>query len=555
MTAQARLDQAIARGVPVDDVRHLMAHAFVLQGRLDAARDAARADRIPKEHAAYAARMRAAATPDRMLALRDLALAAQLAPNDTLVWSDMARLRSGVGDIGGAIDAADRAVALDPVNVDALVVSGSLLRDRYGLAAALPWYDRALALDPRNLSAMLERAATLGELGRAREMLAQTRIILVAYPGNPQALYLQAVLAARAHDWALARSLIDRARGPKGDRLGGLPGPRLLIGLTDLAQGNAEQAIVVLRALVIEFPENLSLRRLLGRALGASGDDRGVIEVLAGPAERPDADTYTLTMIGRALERLGNRRAAAPYLDRASQPRRGAASLLSGSDRRPLNDGLSVPWLRQRLRLGATGDAVAQAQTFLRDNRGSPAAMILLGDTIGATEQWRAAADLYRRAANLKFDEETALRLVDALRRSGDEGAALGVIETFAAQNPRSLNAHLLLSDVALARRDWRRASVLLAAVRLQTGDRDATLLNNLGWVRIGAKRKADAAALGRAAYAIAPNNAPVVANYGWFVAAAGDQAMAVALLEKAVALAPDIPAYRARLAQVRRTR
>jgi Flp pilus assembly protein TadD len=93
---------------------------------------------------------------------------------------------------------------------------------------------------------------------------------------------------------------------------------------------------------------------------------------------------------------------------------------------------------------------------------------------------------------------------------------------------------------------------VLLGGLRAQLGDRDATLLNNLGWAQLNQGRAGEAAARARTAFALAPNSAPVAANYGWFASMAGDRATAVPLLEKAVALAPDIAAYRDRLAKAR---
>jgi tetratricopeptide (TPR) repeat protein len=165
----------------------------------------ARADKVPQPFAAYAARMRAAAMGgDRAAAGRELALATQLAPTDSFAWSDTARFRREGGDAGGALAAAERAVALDPNNVEALILSAALIRDRYGLVAALPWYDRALAVQPNNIDAMLDRAATLGDLGRARDMLDQTRDVLAVAPNHPRAFYLQAVLAARAHEWEIS---------------------------------------------------------------------------------------------------------------------------------------------------------------------------------------------------------------------------------------------------------------------------------------------------------------------------------------------------------------
>jgi tetratricopeptide (TPR) repeat protein len=541
IAAQNKFEAAIAKGAPVDDLRHLIAHAYVLQGRGADALDIARADKVPPQNAAYAARMRAAAQVDRAAKERELGLALQLAPNDALVWSDIGRFRRDGGNIAGALEAADRAVTLDPKNVEGLVLSANLVRDRYGLVAALDWYDRALAMQPGNVEAMLERAATLGDMGHAREMLDQTRAALAASPNNPQAFYLQAVLAARAHDWGLARSLLYRI----GGRLGDVPALRLLAGTVELGQGNAEQALVELRPLVAAQPNNVAARRLFAAALKLGGDDQGVVDALRPFADRGDADPYLLTMVGRAFERLGDRTAAATYLDRAAQPLRGNPG--------PLGWGVGpVARLRSMAAQGALADATGFARQLEQQSPGAAWIMLLTGDTLALQGRWRDAAASYQRAANLKFNEPTMLRLVDALQRAGEGRAAMEVLALYRAQHPQNIAAALLASDSALAANQWDRAAGLLDVLRQQTGNRDATLLNNLAWVRMQQGRSAEAVTLARAAYALAPNSAPVAGSYGWFAHAAGDKATAVALLEKAVALAPDIPAYRERLAKVR---
>ena len=552
VAAESQLNRAIEKGYRVDDLRHLLAHAYVLEGRSAAALEEARVDQVPKRYAAYAARVRSMAQMqggNRNAALAELQTAIRLDPGNAITWTDIGRMRLFGGDVAGALAAARQAIALDPRNVEALVLSGNLIRDQYGLPAAIPWYDRALAVEPGNMAAMLERAATLGDVGRTIDMLAQTRAILTLDPKNPQAFYLQAVMAARAKDWGLARSLLYRVGGRTGD----LAGSRYLSALIDLAQGNAEQAIAQLKVLLAAQPDNVQVRRLLGSALRSSGDDRGAIDVLKPLADRPDADSYTLTLIGRAEEKLGHRALAAQYLDRAATPLRGAATPFDGSNMRPLDGGgVAIPYIRQLLASGRAGDATAEAQRIAREHPGAPAAMLIVGDTLYAQGRWREAADAYRGAANLRFSEETALRLIDALRRAGDDRAAYAVLDLYRAQNPQSMVAALLASDLMLSNGEWDAAAALLDGLRHRIGDRDATLLNNLGWARLNQRRAAEATELGRAAYALAPGSAPVAASYGWFAASAGDRRTGIALLEKAAALAPDVALYRERLAKVR---
>lgn len=539
-TAQLRLDAAVRGGVPLDGVRHLLADAYRMQGNAAKVRELADPAKVSPPFRAYAARMRAAVADDDRAALADLTLAVRLDARDSLAWSDLGQARKRTDDMAGALQAAARAVELDAKNVDALVLSGTLLRDRYGPAASLDWFDRALEIAPGNTVAMLERAASLGELGRNREMLAATREILVRSPGNASAFYLQAVMAARARNWSLARAL----RYKIGARLDALPGYRLLAGAIELGQGNGEQALIHLRGLVEMQPDNRIARQLLARAFFLTGDDRGTIDTLRPIVDRADADSYTLTLMGRACEGVGDRRAAGGYLDRAMQPLRPPPGVLAATG----NDGMAA--LR---RAGAGGLALAQDNA--RANPGSPAATLMVGDVLGMQGRWREAAEAYRRAANVRFTREVALRLIDALRRSGDAARALAVVELFAAQHPQDIDARRLASDAALAAKDWDRAGALLGATRARIGGRDAVLLNNLGWVALNEGRAKDAAALGAQGYALAPMSAPVTASYGSFVDAAGDRELAVALLEKAVAMAPDVPAYRERLAKVRAAR
>ncbi len=518
-TAQLKLEQAVTAGIAARDVRHLLAHAFMLQGKGDQARAYAAEDTVPPQFAAYAARMRAAVAPNRAVALAELTRATKLAPNDTRVWTDLARQRLFVGDLAEAFAAAEQAVATDPGNVEAMVLAGNLVRKRYGYRAALEWYQRAIDADPRFFAARAEQAATLGELGRDQDARAAIRAIYEIWPNAPEARFLHAVVSARAGDWINARGYLYKI----GGRMGDMPGQRLLAGAIELAQGNAEQAVIELRPLVVAQPDNAVARRLLAAALVASDDPAGALVTLKVLTDRADADTYSLTLAGRAAEAMGDRRGAAGFLDRASRPLKGA----------------SVPFP------GRTGGGDTTS--------GAPGVIVFAGDVLAGQGRWRAAADAYRKAANLDFSEATMLRLTDALRRSGQTDAALSVLATFRAQNRQNVAGALMGADVELANKRWDAAAETLEGLRRRIGGQDATLLSNLAWARLGQGRGAEALALGREAYRLAPNNPPVVASYGWFAHLAGDKATAVALLEKAVALAPDIAQYGARLAVARR--
>src|SRR3546814_15879499 len=86
--------------------------------------------------------------------------------------------------------------------------------------------------------ALIEDAATLGDLGRMRAMLAVTRRAIAADPADPRAYYLQAVLAARAGRFDRARVLLQKT----GGTLNGMPAVLLLGGMLDYHARAYEQA-------------------------------------------------------------------------------------------------------------------------------------------------------------------------------------------------------------------------------------------------------------------------------------------------------------------------
>jgi tetratricopeptide (TPR) repeat protein len=277
VAAQSEIMRARQSGVAAEQSAHLLAHALLLQGDAQGAlREAAGA---APAHAAYAARIQGRA----YMALGDganagarfnAALAA--APNDSDVWTDIARFRRYSGDIAGAIVAADRAVAARPRNAEALALRGELSRGQYGLAAAISWFDRALEVDRGNVPALIERAATYGDMGRMTEMLAGARQVHILTGGHPRAFYLEAVLAARARNFQLARSIWNRTNGAFDETPGGM----LTLSAIDFETGNEEQAARRLAGLVEAQPGNRRARRLLAAAQWRMGDAVATVATL-----------------------------------------------------------------------------------------------------------------------------------------------------------------------------------------------------------------------------------------------------------------------------------
>ena len=564
VAAEAELQRARQLGVPAAETHHLMAHAYLLQGRNQSAVD--EAAKAPSAHAAYAGRI----TGQAQVKLGNLAAASdafdaavKVAPKNPAVWVDIARFRRSIGNIAGAIQATDTALKLKPNDIEAVTLRGELTRSQYGLAAALPWFDRALEIDSDYLPAILEKAATLGDMGEMRAMLAETRRALALSPKHPMPFYLQAMLAARAGNFQLARSLYQCTNGAFDDQPAGM----LLASAIEFQIGNVEQAVSKLERLVAMQPENRKARRLLAAAHWKRGNVDATIAAIRPLAERPDADSYSLSLLGQALQKQGDDRGAAVFLARAAQPQRPVASLLAP----PMSDE-QVAGLRQLaeakpgevqaqillvgalLSRGEGEEALDRARRLQAQHPGAPDAHVLVGDALGIRGDFAGAAREYQKAANLSFTEPVALRLIEALRRSNQGPAAAKVLQLFLEQNPRNLPAMTLAANGFMEARKWPQAIRIYEGIRSRTGDKDAALLNNLAWAYMEQGDWDRAIPLAEKAWNLDKRNPATTDTFGWILFKSGrDKARGLVLLEQASRGAPTDLQIQAHLQAARR--
>lgn len=558
VAAEGEIQRAVDGGYDPKAVPQWRAEAWVLQGKTDKA--PAEADKAPASQHVYGLRIRARAlTADSNFggAQAALAEAQRLAPNDAGVWTDIGRFRFTAGDLLGAAEASDRAVKLAPGSVDALILRGEIVRSQYGLVAALPWFEQALKRDPMRHDALIEYAATLGDAGRTVDALAATRRALDARAGSPQALYLQAVIAARAGKFDLARTILEKTGGAIND----LPGVILLGGSLDIEKGDYEQAIEKLTDLVGMQPMNISARKLLAFALLRTDRARNAIDILRPVVARADADSYALTLTARGFERIGDRANAARFLDRAAYPAIGASTAFSAddsastlaadADQKPGDPDAIVPLIRALIAGGDKGAALAKAQDIAARNPGAPGAQLVLGDLLMLLNRPGDAVAPYQKAADLRFDEPVMLRLIEALDRAGRREDAANALALFLSQNPGDVAALRLSAHWQLVAGDYDAAIDSLEDLRARIGDGDAALNADLAAAYTGAGETGTAVDFGEAAYGLSPANPLVVDAYGWALFKGGDKEGGLELLQKAVILAPKHPGLRWHLAQI----
>lgn len=540
IAAQVALDKALNAGAPRENLAAMMGEAWLDQGELKRAREwlgggefapgtelrgYRMLGRLERQEGNLGA---AGAAYDRALAV---------APNNSALWVDIARLRYAGGEHLSSLAAAEKAVALDGANSQALLLRGQMVRDAFGPAAALPWFEAALAQAPDDLETLGEFAATLGEADRPSEMLAIVRRLHEIDPNNPRGFFLQAVLAARAGNFDLARGVLNRIKGGYNDA----PAVLLLRGGLELEAGNSAVAADLMDRLVRLQPANRRAQHLLAQALLAEGEFSVLVNRLAPLAAQDDATPYLLTAVAMAYEAMDKRDLAAPLLDRAAHGGQPGQSVASDDGSQELPG--SGAQLRGLLRSGQGGAALAMAERLRADQPGSGDVAGLLGDALTAAGRPGDALARYRDAAKVRFNEDLLLRIMVAEAMAGRRSEQDTLVAQFHAGNPASRLAVRLAVTRAAQRGDWAGAIASLESLVARGGQADIRLLCDLSFAQLRSGDENAAVVTAERAYRLQPASAVASQALGMALAASGQRPRAArSLLDKARKIAGDNP-------------
>jgi tetratricopeptide (TPR) repeat protein len=455
IAAEVPLRQAVRNGLPADEVRALVGEALLVEGDQREARKWLSEGSFSPGTEAFGWRARGRlemAGGNLHGAAQAFDRALQYAPDDASLWVDIARLRFSGGEQAQAIEASVKAVQLDPRNARALELRGMLVREQYGLYAALLWFEAGLKARPDDRSLLGEYAATLGDMGQYRAMLVVCRKLAEVDPGNPRAYYLQAVLAARAGKVDLARSILLKT----GTRLKDMPAAVLLNGVLEYRAGNANLAVAQFSRLLLMQPDNIQAQTLLARALARQGEHLHLLQAFDKVARQGWASPYLLQIVGQSWKAAGTAARGKPYLERAAAlkampfapiaPDLPLGALALRYDEAPNFASNAVPYVRGLLTAGQGAQALSVAVRLRDANPGASEAHLLSGDVRMVMGDARGALADYGAAAAIRFTEPVLRRLDATLRAVDRAGDADAMTARYLAQNPNSLTAMLLLS-------------------------------------------------------------------------------------------------------------
>ena len=209
-------------------------------------------------------------------AQQNFAEAEKLAPDAVQPALAGARLALARGDLVTARTKIDHALDLDGKSAEAQLINAQLLRVKGDNDGALAVLDKLLADNPANGQGRLERAQLYLALNRDDRALADDQALLAVKPNDVQALYLKALLLARAKDYKGADLVLDRL-SPTISRL---PRGYFLQAVVKQNLGNLEQAEEAATRYLARAPEDLEAYKLFARIELQKRKPEPVIEAL-----------------------------------------------------------------------------------------------------------------------------------------------------------------------------------------------------------------------------------------------------------------------------------
>ena len=451
IAAEVPLREAIRNGANQDALRALLGEAVLARGNRDEAMKVLENGDFTPDSAALGWRIRGQArlsAGDLPGAAKAFDQAYRYAPDDAELWVWIAKLRFAGGEQALAYEAADRAVNLDPRNPRALTIRGLLVREQFGLAAALPWFAAGLKIAPEDPMLLAEFAATLGDMGSYRAMLIVCRKLVAIDPKNTRAAGLQAILAARAGNSDLARAILLRSADALRDNS---PSMILMSGVIEYRVGNLNLAAEQLERLVQLQPDNPQARQLLARVYLRQGKYRQLVERFDGFAHALAASPYLMHVVGQAWLKLDDRARAEALFALARKPQSRPVALLSANvplgvamlaySDAPNAPNAAVPYIRALMQAGRGSEALAAADRLRNANASFAEVHLLAGDVRILRGDAAGALKNFQSAAKIRFNELAFARMDSALRALGKTSEADALDQRYLVQNPASVAA------------------------------------------------------------------------------------------------------------------
>ncbi len=392
---------------------------------------------------------------ERLEALRQ---AARLAPDDKAVATEIGLAYAAVGD-ERAVDALERAVALEPGTVTVRRELARILRERGKNARALVQLEWLAANAAGDSASSMLHAESLAEAGRHREAFEAARAASRA--GHRQADLLYARLAAKLRLFEEALDAWKRVLETS---------PEDVEAMLELARAHQElanepEAVRILARAAKAAPQRAEPRERLGVALLSQRAFRPARDTLLEAVRLAPDHADAWLWLAEAHDALGERSERASALEKyvTLSPRSAAGRRMLGE----AYERVGVPELAERAYLAAL-----ERDPRLEDVRERLVVLFM------ARGELSLAARQQRELVSAKPTAEAWFALAALELRAEDAEAALTSVDACLALDPHRDEARLLRARLLLARGDHLTAKGILEELfSRHDKDRDVRLL------------------------------------------------------------------------------
>jgi tetratricopeptide (TPR) repeat protein len=198
-----------------------------------------------------------------------------LLPVDPRPIIGRARLKLSAGKSQLALKLVNEAVLLAPESFDAWVFKAMFHRDHQHFPDALDAFEKALAINPTSGRALTARAALWMDLGQTDNAKADLLQVENLASDTLETIYLRTSLMFRDGKSEEARELLressDEIKLIKEEFRSKMPTTRLMLGVVSFFEQNYNEAIVNLKTFLGAFPNHLGAKRYLASAYLAVG--------------------------------------------------------------------------------------------------------------------------------------------------------------------------------------------------------------------------------------------------------------------------------------------
>jgi putative PEP-CTERM system TPR-repeat lipoprotein len=443
----------------------------------------------------------------------------------TEVMSDLTRM-----DFDNALAAATRLTEASPNDPAGYNLQGAAYLGKKDYARARKSFEKALSLQPDNMEALLYLAQLDVQQDAVANAQKRYQSMLARDPKNVEAMMGMAQIEARAGNEKAQLAWLEKAKAARPEA----PAPRVLLGAYYLRAKNNQKALAELTDAMQFAASNPDVLDMLGQAQVANGQKSQAVATYQQLVSARQASPLAYYRLATAQVNVGDFPGATDSLRRALQLKPDyleAAFLLAGVE----------------VQNGRHAEAVKLAQQLQTSMPTSPAGFVMEGDVLAAQERYTDAAKAYERAFALQQTGLLAVKLHAAQIKAGDTNQADAKLNQWLKLHPDDIGVRQYLAGENL-RRGQNKAAIEQYQLILKNDPSNLVALNNLANL-YQAGKDARASDVAERAYKLMPDSAMIADTLGWILVERGKTERGLELLRVAATKDPQNPEVRYHLA------